>query len=243
MVPVDPRGQSSRSKWLWIAIGALAAVTVFGGAYSYYLSLQRVARAASCRNDVFYLREYIRAYAADHDGLIPPLSQTAGNLTMDPTGFYPEYLENACWLQCEWSDIRRRPNHHKNDDLGLSAFNDDSLCYLPWAMTTEAEGLAFVEAYKHLELSRANEDLEVEIDGRSRVLSRTRLSKAVLDQTIDENAPLGVPIAIEWPDTFHSGGTVLFSNGWIVTMQLGDEFPMTPKFIAALREIAQTDNE
>lgn len=228
---------------LWVAIGLFAATTVFGGAYTYYLSLQSVSRAASCRNDVFVLREYLRAYAADHDGLIPPLSQTTGNLMMDPAGFYPEYLENSCWLQCEWSDIRRRPNHHKNEDLGLAAFDDYSFCYLPWALTSEAEGLAFVEAYKRGDLPPADEDLVVEVDGQTRVLPRIRFSGSVLERTLDERDPPAIPIAVEWPGKFHTGGTVLLSNGWIVTMQLGDEFPMTHEFIAALREIARPEGD
>lgn len=228
---------------LWVAIGLVAAITVFGGAYSYYLRSQSALRAASCINDVFYFHKYLRAYAADHDGLIPPLSQTTGNLMMDPAGFYPEYLENSCWLQCEWSDIRRRPNHHKNEDLGLAAFNDYSFCYLPWALTSEAEGLAFVEAYKRGDLPPANEDLVVEVDGQTRVLPRIHFSGSVLDQTLGENESPAIPIAVEWPGKFHTGGTVLLSNGWIVTMQLGDEFPMTPRFIAALREIARPEGD
>lgn len=220
----------------------LIGASIAGASFVYFI-MHQGARRASCRNDVFVLREYLRAYAADHDGLIPPLSQTAGNLMMDPAGFYPEYLKNSCWLQCEWSDIRRRPNHHKNEDLGLAAFNDDSFCYLPWALTSEAEGLAFVEAYKRGNLPPANEDLVVEVDGHTRVLPRIRLSSSVLDRTLDESDPPGIPIAVEWPGKFHTGGSVLLSNGWIVTMQLGDEFPMTHNFIAALREIARPAGE
>lgn len=218
---------------------ALSVVGLSAGAYFYWI-LNQAARNASCRNDVFVLREYLREYASDHGGLLPPISPSSGNLTVDPVGFYPDYLENTCWLQCEWSDARHRGGHGKNDDLGLAGFNDDSFCYLPWAVTNEVEGLAFIEAYKNLNGDARTEDLTVYIDGKQRVLPRIRFSDAVLAKTIDTASPK-IPIAVEWPNKFHTDGTVLYANGWIVTMKLGEAFPMTEEFINGLREIASMD--
>jgi len=222
-----------------LCVLAILVIAVSAAAFSYWV-LNQGARNASCRNDVFVLREYLRKYAANHEGLLPPISPTRGNLMIDPKGFYPEHLENSCWLQCEWSDARRRGRHGKNDDLGLSGFNDDSFCYLPWAIANETEGLAFIEAYKSLDLNTQPKNLTVHIDGGERVLSRIRFSDAVLEKTV-ETAQSGPPIVVEWPDKFHTNGTVLFADGRIVTMKMGEDFPMTEKFIAALREIASID--
>ena len=43
------------------------------------------------------------------------------------------------------------------------------------------------------------------------------------------------------PINASNNGTVLFADGRIVTMKMGEDFPMTEKFIAALREIASID--
>lgn len=230
---------SHRPIWIGLCL-LLIAITIPVIVYG-YLILREGSRMASCRNDVFMFRESLRAYASHHEGLIPPLSQSRGNLMVEPAGFYPEYLENTCWLQCEWSEIRRRPGHHKNEDLGTEGFNDNSFCYLPWEIRTEAEGLAFIEAYKSLDLSRVEDDLEVQIDGKPHILPRIRLSEAVLSKNFVEDELPKVPIAVEWPDKFHWHGSVLYSNGWIVSMPLGDEFPMTEKFINGLREIADQE--
>jgi len=220
----------------------LTTLFAIAGCTCGYRVLQQSARAASCPNDIFEFREYLRAYAVDHEGLLPSLSSKRGNLMMDPAGFYPEYLENSCWLQCEWSDIRRRPGHHKNEDLGMSAFNSNSFCYLPWAITNEAEGLAFVEAYKQMDLSNTSADLQVVVDGQVRRLPRIRLSEAVLDRRLEKDSPLEIPIAVEWPGKFHSRGTVLFSNGQIRSIGIGDGFPMTEDFINALHSIAEVSD-
>ena len=191
-------------------------------------------------NDLRALFHAVELYASEHDGLLPPISPARGNLMIDPVGFYPEYLTNSCWVQCEYSPARQRRGSDGDDDLGMAAFNDDSFCYLPWEIRNEEEGLAFIEAYKKLDLAKRGEDLVVEIDGETRVLPRVRLSAVVIGGGWDTDAA-DIPFVVEWPDHAHIDGTVCFTNGSIGRMDIGDGFPMTEAFLTGLREIASMD--
>lgn len=230
-----------RARAIVIKIVAVLFVSLVGVGCYFLWELRQSSRCASCTNDIFFLREGLRKYAVDHEGLLPPISPTHGNLMIDPEGFYPTYLDNACWLQCEWSDMRRTAGSEgKNEDLGLSGFTDDSFCYLPWEIRNEAEGLAFIGAYKSLNLNKRDDNLTVHVGGAERVLPRIRLSDEALTQTDGRTQP-DIPIAVEWPDKFHRGGTVLYANGHIRTLKMGEAFPMTIDFINGLQKIASMD--
>jgi len=237
----EKRVAGMRRSCAWATVICLAIVLgLVGAGFLMLRRMQGLARCASCQNDVVVLCYALRQYAVDHDGLVPPISRTRGNLMMDAEGFYPEYLENTCWVQCEYSPTRRRPGTSKNTDLGPSAFNDDSFCYLPWEIRTEEEGLAFIEAYKTLDLSKRDEDLVVEIDGERRVLPRTRITPEAF-RGGGEPDPFEMPVFVEWPDHAHRYATVAFVNGISQSKFIGDEFPTSERFWAGLREIASMD--
>lgn len=228
----------TRRQLLYVLIIFLACAM---GVRYFFKDLRSKSRAASCPNDVWELYQDLRPYAAAHDGLVPPINRPRGNLMMDPDGFYPEHLTNSCWLQCEWSPARRRNDGtHKNDDLGVAGFNDDSFCYLPWAIRTEEEGLAFIEAYKTLDLENRDQELTVSINGEERILPRIRLTEKAIQQGDDDGGE-AIPIIVEWPDLNHVGGTVYYAGGYGRIMRIGDGFPMTEAFIAGLREIGSLD--
>jgi hypothetical protein len=181
----------------------------------------------------------LKNYAESHDGAVPLISKIRGNLMIEPAEFYPQFLDNSCWVQCEWSPARRPPSvAHKNDDLGIAAFNDDSFCYLPWAIRSEEEGLAFIDAYKTLDLEKRDEDLVVVIDGEQRVLPRNKLTNEALQESGGDRK---VPILVEWPGLNHRGGTVCYLDGTRSVVTLWSGFPMTDAFISGLREIASLD--
>ncbi|MCL4690925.1 MAG: hypothetical protein KJ060_00205, partial [Candidatus Hydrogenedentes bacterium] len=232
---------SSRPAKTRIALGCLLVVLVcIAGTYFGLGELRSRSRAASCPNDVWHVYVALKYYAESHDGAVPPISKIRGNLMIEPAGFYPEYLDNSCWVQCEWSSARRPPSvAHKNDDLGVDAFNDDSFCYLPWAIRSEEEGLAFIEAYKTLDLETRDEDLVVTIDGEQRVLPRIKLTREAL---LEYGGHWKVPILIEWPGLNHRGGTVYYVGGRADVLTLGRGFPMTDAVISGLRAIASLDH-
>ena len=171
----------------------LMAITVFVvfvilAARGFY-EMRQQARIASCMNDIRMVHNAFDVYAEQSGGLLPPISATRGNLMMGPEGFYPECLPNSCWLQCEWGEVRRR-GRDKNQDLGREGFNDDSFVYIPWEIRSEAEAMAFIEAYKTLDLKERDKDIKVTIDGTERVLPRTRYipwDKAKSEESISKD--------------------------------------------------------
>lgn len=203
-----------------------------------FYQMRQDARIASCMNDIKMLHVPFEKYAEEHDGRLPPISPVRGNLAIDPEGFYPDYLPNSCWLQCEWSKTRRQ-GEDKSRDLGREGFNDDSFVYIPWEIQSEAEALAFVEAYKHLDLKDRDKDLKVTIDGEMRVLPRTRLIPWNASLTADTDP---VPVFIEWSDHYHQDAVVLLSNGAATRREFSDPFPISDTFLAALRKIAALDD-
>jgi hypothetical protein len=229
---------SSRWKKICFKLAAGICLLLLAGAGCHELrEMQQMARRASCGNDVFVLANALREYAADHDGLLPPISAIRGNIMMDPDGFYPKYLTNSCWVQCEYSPLRQMGD--KGDDLGVFGFNDDSFCYLPWEIKTEKEGLGFIEAYKNLDPKKRHEDLKVEIDGEVVSLPRSRLSANLPGSSADSET--FVPMIIEWPNHAHIDAVVWYTDGHGECADIGDKFPMTEEFIAGLRAIAAID--
>ena len=218
----------------------LALVLLGVGANIKLREFRQIARRASCANDLKQLWLYLAPYTEEHSGLYPAISHTRGNIMMDPAGFYPEFMTSSAWAQCEFSDARRQKNKPDETDLGPAAFNDDSFYYLPWEITNEAEGLAFIEAYKTLDPSKLDDDLSVTIDGQIRLLPRSRIFRY---GSTDSATPVGTPtpIMVEWPTRMHANMCVLYSDGSVHRMQMGEEFPMTEAFFKGMRDIADLD--
>ena len=189
-----------------------------------------VASSASCVNDLKQLHIYMVPYTKAHAGLYPPFSTTRGNIMMDPAGFYPEFMKSSAWVQCEYSDARRHPDKPDETDLGPEAFNDDSFFYLPWELHNEAEGLAFLDTFKKLNLNERDKALDVVVNGQPMTLPRARL-----------NSTPPVPILIEWSTPNHARRSVLYSDGSVRSMNPGEGFPMTEAFLKGMEELADLD--
>lgn len=192
--------------------------------------VRMASRSASCVNDLKQLSIYMVPYLKAHAGLYPPISTSRGNIMMDPTGFYPEFMKSSAWVQCEYSDARRQPDKPDETDLGPDAFNDDSFFYLPWELRNEAEGLAYIDACKNLDSKLPEQGLAVIIQGNSMTLPRARL---------DSTPP--VPILIEWSTPNHARRSVLYSDGSVRSMNPGEGFPMTEAFLKGMEELADLD--
>lgn len=220
-----------------IGIAITVSVIFFILAARGFYEMREATRIASCKNDIRMVHNAFDVYAEQRGGLLPPISATRGNLMMGPEGFYPECLPNSCWLQCEWGDVRRKGSD-KNQDLGREGFNDDSFVYIPWEIRNEAEAMAFIEAYKTLDLKERDKDLRVTIDGTDRVLPRTRY----IPWDTESNTGIApVPVFIEWPDHYHRNSVVVLSNGTAVRREFSEPFPISDAFIEGLREIAALD--
>ncbi len=192
--------------------------------------LSKVVRSASCANDLMQLSLFLKMHAEARSDRLPPISATRGNIMMDPTGFYPEFMKSSAWVQCEYSDARRHTDQPDETDLGPDAFNDDSFFYLPWELRNEAEGLAFIEAYRTMDLNNRDKDLNTTVDGNFRALPITR---------VRSESP--VPVLVEWSTPRHTRRSVLYSDGSVRSMNLGQGFPMTEAFLKGMETIADLD--
>lgn len=233
----------TRVRKFWSVLGwsmvVFAISSTFAIAAAGYWNMRQAARRASCANDLKTLGMILTTYAGEHDGHFPPISERRGNLMMDPKGIYPELVYSSHWVQCEYSKARKNATGEYGD-LGPSAFNDGTLFYLPWEIANEKEGIAFVEAYKTLDLSQRENDLPVTIDGEQRTLPRVR-KRSLSGKDLDSPPRQPTPIVVEWPHSRHPDMCVLYSDGSVETMKWGAGFPMSDPFIAALRGNAILD--
>lgn len=221
-----------------IIVVILVFVVPFTLAACWLYEMRQQFRIASCMNDIKMVHFAFEDYAAQHGGLLPPISITRGNLMMDPEGFYPDCLPNSCYLQCEWGDVRRR-GEDKNQDLGREGFNDTSFAYIPWEIRSEAEALAFLDAYKRLDFKDRDKDLKVTINGTEHVLPRTR---HIPWDKANSNETKPIPVFIEWLDHYHKNAVILLSNGVAVRREFSEPFPISDAFMEGLREIATLDD-
>lgn len=202
-----------------------------------------LARRASCANDVKVVALYLEDYAATHNGQLPPIHPIRGNITMDPAGFYPDIMPNSKWVQCEYSEARRHPTTPGETDLGPEGFNDGTFFYLPWALHNEEEGLAFAAAYKTLDLNHRDNALTITTPGGvPRALPRVHY-QSQNDANPPSPTPEPVPILVEWPHDRHADLCVLYNDGSVHCLKMGERFPATKAFMAAMHEIAQPDQE
>jgi prepilin-type processing-associated H-X9-DG protein len=139
------------------------------------------------------------------------------------------------------------PPHLERTAPGVANVLGDRYWYLPYAVTNEKMGLAFLEAYADVlaEGERPPESLEVPegygAGGGSRIY---RLQRGVTDMFIrDINNPAAtavttsqIPVMIAQPGPGADGANVLFMDGHIEFVPMG-EFPVTQKFLKGLREL------
>lgn len=211
--------------------------------------LRQDTRVASCANDVFFLNKAIREYANAHNGFFPDLDDVRGNLMIEPEGFYPNYLDNSCWVQCEFGPLRLAPGKEDEVNLGVEGFSDASFVYIPWVIHSEEEMLAFIETYKTMDLKQQNTDLEINLERQNNYLARICRPKQGMsmywstDKTLDSMNPnmRPSPFLIEWPSQGHAQSNVFYTDGTSRRMKLGDGFPMTENILQGLREISQLD--
>ena len=146
-----------------------------------------------------------------------------------PEALHPEYMLEPKYLLC--------PAVGDLGIVGVSGFtvrviDDHSLLYFGHAPASKEDGLAYVEAYRAA--ARAGDGFDhdfVTPDGT--VLPRIRDGVVAGSEKLDSEK---VPVVIEWPDQHMppTGGNVLFPDGRVEFIELGDKFPMTELFIEAL---------
>lgn len=130
---------------------------------------------------------------------------------------------------------------------GMAKAFGDNYWYLPYAVTNEKMGLAFVEAYKKIvnKGEKPPRALEVpEGKGAGGGDKIYRLHEGVTDLFIqDINQPAAtavsqadIPVIVAQPRPGSTGASVLFMDGHVEFVKWG-EFPVTRDFVNALKEL------
>jgi prepilin-type processing-associated H-X9-DG protein len=159
---------------------------------------------------------------------------------------FPEYLTDVHVLRCPGSAPHALiAPPWKADDV-----TDESYFYLGWAVTTEEEGLALLEAYESLKLSERDADIEVG-EGKGNVGGKVffRLREGIERFLItDINQPAAPPnlqskIPLIWDrlgNHMPDGGNVLYMDGHVEFVKYPGKFPMTERFMTALEALADS---
>ena len=185
----------------------------------------------------------LELYAKDHNGYYPPLSNQQGQLMMHSGDMVPHYLDNAYAFTCTIFD------RGLVDIKGAPLVDDHCYYYLSHVLTTEKEGLAYVEAYKAAALKGKGFDQNFIIkDGtvipRINTANVTALEASKIPVMIEKlghhsKQKTNIITGALPPGKRQGWGHVLYLDGHVEFIQIATEFPMTTEFIEALKSIDQ----
>jgi hypothetical protein len=154
----------------------------------------------------------------------PPLEPTVGVFLPEWKAIYPEYLTDRAVL-------------FGNEDV--------SLCYFGYAVLTEENGLAFLDAYEALG-PEAIHDQNIQVQpgkGTADTDTLYQLNEGLGEVFFGDASPVyssvqaDVPVMWEIPgDRPEAGGWVVFMDGHTEWVPYPGPFPMTEAFTARLRE-------
>ena len=245
-----PAVAKTPSRWavrlLWICtFGVIAAVLVPLAIMVY--RAQETTKQASCMCHFTGLRVLCRIYANEAPGgAWPPLSSTEGRFMFDVDTMYPEYLQDKALLLCPSLYDR----HARREMPPEQAIDDHSYYYLGYMLTTEDEGLAFLECYPKFIAEGADfsHDLPAppgrgSFGGDVFLHFRNELCE---DETLPlEKVPVlfeGAVVEGEFPVFHHRepGGNVIYLNRTgrsVDFVPYPGKFPMTPEFLEAIAKL------
>ena len=206
------------------------------------------ARRSACVNNLKQIGLVLNMFANEHDGELPRIDNIKGNFMFECDEIYPVYLSDAAILGCPSDSAYYGSNSYASPrfvlkgnsthpDANIGATHPDcmtceSYVYLGWQVTNETEGLAAIEAYTLASADDLGRDLTVP-DGMGNAGGNIirRLSRNTEESST-------VPIIWEWPGHRDAEmANVLYLDGHVELILYPGKFPMTEKFIEALREI------
>jgi len=189
--------------------------------------------AADCAANLRQLGELLRAAASrEPHEYWPALDPTPGRLFFDTT-----LLSNPEMAIC--------PEQRG----ALTAADRPSYWYLGYAVRTEQEGLAFVDAYRAAVADGAVPTGNIEVEqgmgtnGGSKLFQlRLGIERFFItdinDPSTAQTAAKEIPILIERPGNHdRNGGNVLFLDGHVEFVDYPGKFPMTAQFVEALESL------
>jgi prepilin-type processing-associated H-X9-DG protein len=191
---------------------------------------QRAVERAQIQNKLKHIGLVFKMYANEHRGHFPKRSAKPGVFQPQLEEIIPEYLEYL-------------PDTADNEAIieFITNRTDKTVVYTGYVMRDEAEGLAFLRAYRE-QGPEALQGEPVEVDGRTLQPLREGIERFFIT---DINNPAAsavlqsqMPIMWTMPDDTGSS-SVLFMDGHVEEIAYPGQFPMTEAFIEGLQEVMQ----
>jgi prepilin-type processing-associated H-X9-DG protein len=203
----------------------------------------RAAHArAKCQNQLKQLGLVFAMYASENRGFWPALQDQPGRLMFPVTPIFPEYLTDLTVLLCP--AVGEAPPGNMDVMESAAWFCDDrSFWYLGYALKDEAQGLAFVEAYRQGAAKGEGFDEDLK-DGTGHTIHRLREGVArffITDINVPGPGPNEIPVIIERPGNHEGGASILFMDGHVEFLPYPGLWPMTERFIQGLQSLDQLE--
>jgi hypothetical protein len=234
-------------------IAAAIAILLLLAAFRVALENGRHATAVlEGGHDTLYTTLLWWQYAREHDGAFPALSSTDG-LTFDRTGVHSAYRldrEYNASLDDREAALVLGDLNKKAGYVMADVVDESQHFYLGYAITNEAEGRAFVDAYRKRKARGLDfsEDLPAPAGkgtlGGDKLLRLNRdLPERLASQADAEGLPeltnQDFPVMIERPGHYPvSGGWVVYLDRQMKFLPYPGPFPMTEEFVGALEALA-----
>jgi hypothetical protein len=195
------------------------------------------ARRKSCMPKVLLIE--CQNYAKEHESLYPPLSPQFGRLIFDDNA-----IERSVYLREYFCEFDRDISWDMYDKISdTTPVNDWSYVYLGYFLENEAQGMAFIKAYRSI-ISQGGtfaEDLIIEdlqaCHGQNVLYRLRKLDALPTEAACLKPLANSIPVFIEWPGNHRRGGHVVYLDGHQEFVEYPGKFPMTREFIKALLAI------
>ncbi len=234
----------SASLWLLMSHGLPVEPAAFAPTPELAYALQTPFASETKAESADQLKQLgivLRMFANESRGeVFPSLDSRPGNLMMRASEIFPEYVvDTSVFVSPAYPDAARLKEQAAQKPLSL--IDDRSYWYLGYAILNEDRGLSFIEGYRKAVEEEGVPTDDLKASGGAIYRLREGVERILISDINNPDAAAQVrsriPVMIERPELEGGGSNVLFLDGRVVFMKYPGPFPMTKKFIEALKSL------
>lgn len=213
---------------------------------------QDAGARAKCQNQLKQLGIVFRMFEGENRGWFPPLSGESGRLNFLLKPVYPEYLTDMSVLICPSASEAEKPVEPvRSVEAAQEVMRNSSYWYLGYALPTEQEAMALVEAVRKAveDGTTLPQQVPVTLKTASEPVMVHALRGGVEHFYEDkfggsERARTMIPVMVERSGHHEPGGiNVLYMDGHVEFIRMGDKYPATEEFLEALESLDKAIQE